>query len=301
LNVIVFADVLLPVFLVGASGFALGRLTRIGSESLVKVVFYILQPALIFQALFTGVVVGDTISTTILFVLLFHVTLVATGSLGQLALRWDERKNLAMLLSLSFNNTGAYALPILLFAFGKQGLALGVVYLVAHSVLQATLAVGIASWRRGSSLLSSAKSILTVPWIYAVILAVILRSAGVTIPNALTRSLDLLSSAAIPMQLVLLGLQFSEVRLASVFREAAPIALVKLVAPPLIAVGLAAILGIHGLILGVLLVQASAPTAINSLLLAIRYDCRPDLVAAIVLLTTVGSVLTIGLLLSFIT
>jgi len=98
-----------------------------------------------------------------------------------------------------------------------------------------------------------------------------------------------------------LGLELPGVRLERVSREAAPIALAKLVLPSLVAFGLAAALGLHGLLRAVLLVEASTPTAINFLLLALQYDRRPDLVAGRVFLTTAGSAVTftLPLLLSF--
>ena len=95
-----------------------------------------------------------------------------------------------------------------------------------------------------------------------------------------------------------MGIELSWVKLGSVFRLAAPITLAKLLIPPLLAWGLTAALGIGGLLRAVLIIQASTPTAVNTLILALRYKRRADLVAAIVLLTTVGSLITIGILLS---
>lgn len=295
----IFLNVLLPIFLVGGVGYALGRLTRFEPEPLTRLVFYVLGPALIFQSLYTNAVSGGEISRTVLFVVLLHVILLGAGLLGPRVLGWDRERQAATSLCLSFNNAGTYGLPVLLFAFGERGFALGIIYMVAHIALQTTLGVGVASWKKGMSLATLSLNVLKVPWFYALGLALVLRATAVALPTPLARPIDLLAQAAIPMQLVLLGIEFSRVRLEKVLRQAAPIALTKLILPPLLAWGLTALLGIHGLLRAVLIVEGSTPAAINSLLLALQYDRRPDLVAAVVLLTTAGSVLTIGLLLVF--
>jgi hypothetical protein len=110
---------------------------------------------------------------------------------------------------------------------------------------------------------------------------------------------DLLASGAIPLQLILLGLQLSQVHIGAVLQEAIPIAAAKLALPVLIAFGVSTALGLGGLARNVVLVQASTPAAMNSLVLALHFDRRPELVAAVIFLTTICSCLTVGLLLRY--
>lgn len=291
-------DILLPVFLVAGSGYAIGRLLRLDPQPLTKIVFYLLTPALIFHSIYTRTVVGGEIGTVVLFVVILHLTLIALGMAGTRIIRLNEDLRIAMTLSLSFNNVGNYGLPLLLFAFGEPGLAIGVIYMISHIMIQATLGVGIAAWVKGRSLLSYVNTLLSVPWVYPLAIALLLRVTTIAIPAWLARPIELLAQAAIPLQLLVLGVELSRVKLGSLFQLAAPITLVKLIVPPLLAWGLTEALGIGGLLRAVLIIQASTPTAVNTLILALRYNRRPDLVAAIVLLTTAGSLITIGILLS---
>lgn len=48
----------------------------------------------------------------------------------------------------------------------------------------------------------------------------------------------------------------------------------------------------------VLIVEASTPAAVNSLILSLQYNRRPDLVSPVVFLTTIGNLATMGALLS---
>ncbi|MCI2425884.1 AEC family transporter [Candidatus Acetothermia bacterium] len=291
-------NILLPVFLVAGSGYGIGRLLRLDSQPLTKIVFYLLTPALIFHSIYARRFVGGEVGTVILFVIILHLTLITLGMIGTRIMRLDEDLRIATTLSLSFNNVGNYGLPLLLFAFGEPGLVLGIIYMVSQITIQATLGVGLAVWSKGRSLLTFITALLSVPWVYAFIIALLLRTTAVIIPAWLIRPIELLAQAAIPIQLLVLGVELSWVKIGSLFRLAVPIALTKVIIPPLLAWGLTAALGIEGLLRAVLIIQASTPTAVNTLILTLRYNRRADLVAAIVLLTTVGSLITIGILLS---
>lgn len=291
-------NIILPVFLVAGSGYTIGRVLRLDPQPLTKIVFYLLTPALIFHSIYTHTVAGGEVGKVILFATILHLALIALGMIGARIMRLDDNLRIAVTLSLSFNNVGNYGLPLLLFAFGEPGFALGVIYMVSHAAMQATLGVGIAAWSRGRSLRTFINVLLSVPWVYALIIALLLRMTAVAIPAWLARPIELLAQAAIPLQLLVLGVELSGVKLGSVFQLAVPVALSKLLIPPLLAWGLTTALGIDGLLRAVLIIQASTPTAVNTLILVLRYERRADLVAAIVLLTTVGSLITIGILLS---
>jgi len=98
--------------------------------------------------------------------------------------------------------------------------------------------------------------------------------------------------------LLLLGVQLAQVKITSVLPRATVVAGLKLILPPLLSWGLTAALGIHGLLRAVLIIEGSTPTAVNALLLALQYDRRPDLTASILLLTTVGNLVTMTVLLT---
>ena len=77
-------------------------------------------------------------------------------------------------------------------------------------------------------------------------------------------------------------------------------ALTKIILIPILGILFALLLGTQALVRDTLLLSACLPTAINYLLLAVRFDARPDLVGGIVLLSTLASPFTIALVLWFI-
>ncbi len=290
-------DVIVPVVLVAGAGFLFARLTRFDVTPLTKLSFYVLAPAMIYHSLQHASISEAMVLNVGLFVFLVHGALLLLAGLGVRWTHWDGDTRVSAMMSLSFANCGNYGLPILLFAFGEPGFVLGIVYMVAHQVFQIVFGVPLASWRRGMSLPALTRQLLTVPWLYAVILGMAARAASFELPAAVGRGVELVADALIPVQLLLLGMALAGAKLGRVARQAAPIAIAKMIAPPLLAWGTAAALGLTGVLRAALILEASTPTAINALILSLQYNRRPDLTASVVLLTTIGGVGTTALLL----
>ena len=293
----VLINVIVPVVIVAGAGFAFARLARLDGTLLTRLSFYILTPSLIFHSMLKNSVSMTDLADAAVFVLIFHGLLTLVAFVGVRRTGWDGDTKTAAILSFSFNNCGNYGLPVLLFAFGEAGFTLGVVYMVAHMLYQIIVGVGLASWRKGMSARDVLLTILRVPWLFAFVLAVVVRLFSFELPVVFARPVELVAGAAIPVQLLLLGMSLSRVRIGNLFRKAIPISLAKLVIPPLLAWGMTAVLGLDGLLRAVLILQASTPTAINALILSLQYNRRSELTASIVLLTTLGSLGVTSLLL----
>jgi predicted permease len=295
----ILVNVIVPVILIAGAGYLFARLTKFDVAPLTKLSFYILTPALIFQSMQSSSISGTTVVHVGLFVLLVHGVLLALAAVAVRWTGWDADTKASTMLSFTFSNCGNYGLPVLLFAFGEPGFALGVVYMVAHQVYQIVFGVGVASWRRGMSLFAVAMKLLGVPWLYAIVLGLVARATSFELPLAVARPIELVAAAAIPVQLLLLGMSLARAKVGRLMRQAVPVSLAKLVVPPLLAWGLTAALRFDGLLRAVLILEAGTPTAVNALILSLQYNRRPELTASVVLLTTLGGVATTALLVWF--
>lgn len=292
----VFLNVLFPILVVAAIGYILGRTGHLGSAELAKLNFWVLSPALIF----TGLLEND-ISLTVFLdygVFILAISLLLIGAALVMA-RWgrlDLDAQSALGLGLILPNTGNYGLPLLLFAFGDSGFALGVVYLSVSTLAMSTLGIVVASWG-GARWRDSFLNVLKTPLFYAVVLAIGARLGGIELPLFVMRPLQLLADAAIPAMLLLLGTQLVGVQLG---RRRTLIGLgtaVRLGLAPVLAWGLTLLLGFSGLTQSVAILQASMPTAVNAVVIATVYDRDPRLVSSVALATTIASVGTLGALL----
>jgi hypothetical protein len=207
-----------------------------------------------------------------------------------------RRERMAIVLTSAISNNGNMGIPICFFAFGEIGLALGTLYYVVASFLNNTLGVAVASAGK-ASLAMAFRNSLQVPVLYAAVAGLLLNQMGGEIPTPIFRAVDLMANAAVPGMLALLGVQLRASPLlqgqAVIWRSSA----VRLVASPLLAVGLCAVLVIGGIERDVLILQAAMPTAVMGAVLATEYDTAPQLVAAVIFMTTLLSMGTLSVVL----
>jgi predicted permease len=166
-------------------------------------------------------------------------------------------------------------------------------------VLAAPIA-GMTSGTRGNPLLQ----VLKMPQIYAALAGLLARAVGLNLAGeghdlitALFRGVALMSDAALPLLLLLLGMQLAQ-GVAVEQRGLTTLAVVlRLLISPLLAYGLARLLGLSDLSMRVVVLEASMPTAVNMVLYSLEFDARPGFVAGVVVVSTVLSLATLALLL----
>ena len=293
----ILLDVILPVFLVGGCGYLVGRSVRAEPAILIKILFYLTGPALVFRSIYMSEIsLSSAISIGLFVVLLQGIMFGISRLIGRLR-GWDGDTQASGTLVLTFANAGNYGLPVLLFAFGEQGFALGIVFVLISIMTQATLGIGVASWHKGMPWYRGIAQIPKAPYLYAFLLALLLRAAPVDLPLSVFRAVDLLASAAIPGQLLMLGIQLSRVRLHHFGGDSILLSVVKLTVPPLLGWGLTSLLGIDGLLRSILIVEAGMPSAVNALILATNYRRNTELAATTVFVSTILSLGTITLVL----
>ncbi len=295
-------DVMVPIALVAGCGFLVGRSIRSEATTWAKLLFYVLGPALVFQAIYRSEVEWGRVATIAAVTVGVHgVMLILSRVLGRMC-GWNEDTQATGSLVLTFPNCGNYGLPVLLFAWGEPGFALGVVFVLVSLLLQGTLGVAVAAWRKGDCWYGSLGRVARAPYLYAFVLAWVLRQASISLPIGIHRAVGLLADAAIPCQLLMLGFQLSRVRVRQfreVGRTAVELSLIKLLVPPMLVWAAAVVLGIGGLVRAVLVIQAAMPSAVNAIVLTANYNRQNALASSTVLVSTGLSLFTITLLLGW--
>jgi predicted permease len=98
--------------------------------------------------------------------------------------------------------------------------------------------------------------------------------------------------------LILLGMQLTELRFRGHIGAALAAGFIRLVVSAFLAVVVAAAMGLSGVTRQSMIVEASVPTAVFALVLAQEFDCQPQLVTAIIFVTTIASMLSLTVLLA---
>ncbi|HEX4993247.1 MAG TPA: AEC family transporter [Rubrobacteraceae bacterium] len=299
----VFAQVLLPIMVVVASGYLLQRRLELDLHSVNRVSLYLLSPALIFSSLVQSrIEVSETLRISA-FMTLFVVSIGALTWLVALLIRLDSIDRAALMLCAMFMNAGNYGLPAARFAFGQEGFDRAVLFFVVQAILAQTLAIYIAGAGHGDRR-GGLVRLLRMPQIYAVLAALAFRLGGVRLDpmgggilNDVFRGVDLVGDAAVPLLLIILGLQLAETgRISEGPKVALGTALRLGLSVPL-AVGLSYLLNLDELSTKLAIMLSSMPTAVNVIILAIEFNVRPRFVSSVVVVSTAASVFTLTLIL----
>jgi predicted permease len=293
-----FANNLLPVLALGAAGFLLGSTLSIDSRSLGRVSFYLFSPVLVFNLLIHNQLpLGEMARTTGFCLTVFTAISALTLFIGWL-MRLDRLALTAVVLTASFANTGNYGLPLVSFAFGEDALAHATLYFVTTSILFNTVGVLIASLGH-LDLKQAALGMLKVPTVYAVILAALLNQFQIVPPLPLERTIGLAADGAIPLMLILLGVELSRVEWSHSLRPLGLSVGLRLLVGPLIGFLLAIPFGLQTAARQGNLLETAMPAAVTNTVLATEYKLDSSLVTAIVFISTLLSPLTLTPLLVY--
>ncbi len=288
----IFVQNILPIFIVAGIGFLLVRYLKADVQTLSRVTLYVLTPCLIFEVLVTSGVSADEFGRLTLLAL---GTILGIGLIAWLVtrvLRLDRVMTSAFIVVVMFANGGNFGLPLTLFVFGQEALARATIYFVVSVVLTYTIGIFLASSGRrsfGEALLS----VLKIPNIYATATAIIVILTGVATPSFLMRPIKLLGDAAIPVMILVLGMQLE--------RAAKPVGLrlvglavgLRLVVSALLGLLLAQFLALGAAARQAGVLQSAMPVAVVTTVLAVEFEVEPGFVTSVVFLSTILSPLTL--------
>jgi len=270
-------SVIAPVFLVAAIGYGWNR-AKLPYDSAFITTFAInvSSPCLVFSALtrlhLSGSVMGE--------MALAATACIVLAGLLSIPFMLAARLPVSVYLpSMAFPNAGNLGLPVCLFAFGEEGLSLGVLFFAVMSVSQFTLGPALASGRFDPG------QMIRTPSIHAVWLAVLCQLTGFAPPQWAANTTTLLGNCAVPLMLLALGVALSKLQLSGALRALSMSAL-RLVLGFGVGLLVCWAMGLTGVTRGVVLLQSSMPVAVFNYLWALRYDNRAEDVAGMVLGST---------------
>lgn len=302
-------EILLPVFGLIFAGFACRRRGVLGPNSaseLNRFVVWLALPALLFDTMAHATwrqlyqpafVATFSIACISVFVLILATRLLSGRHLADASV--DA-------IAASYPNTGYIGFPLGMIAFGQASLtpttiATILVACVLFAFAIVLIEIGLQTERTPHKLgLKVLGSLARNPLIVSPIAGVLFASLHVAMPPSAQTFLKLLAGAASPCALVSLGLFLAEKRPSGA--DAGGISLlltgVKLLGQPALAWWLAArLFGLSPMLVEMTVVLAALPTGTGPFMLAEFYQREAHITSRTILLSTVGSVVTLSLLL----
>jgi malonate transporter len=298
-------NVVLPVFLLILIGYVGGRAGKLGinaSTELNRFVVWLALPAQLFnfaansgwQSLWQpGFITAFLVSCLLAFALVLLVS-------------WHYGKDLAAAsfnaLSASYSNTGYMGIPLCALALGQEGLAPAIIstflVFVMFALATVLIEIGILSHKKSHEIvLRVIKSLCTNPLLIAPVAGLVWASSGLSLYDPIAQVISFLAGAATPCALVSIGLFLMQKT------DAAPaqvwgISFAKLIIQPLIAWVIAEpILELPDLWVTAIVILSALPTGTGPFMLAQYYKADGSIISRVVLITTIGSLMTLSLFL----
>lgn len=293
-----FANNILPIFLSAATGYLLSKRRSLNAETISTIIFYILSPCLVFDIITHSEIGGDTVIRLIIYTLAVLLGSALLAYVIGRALGLSRKLRIAIVLCVLLPNSGNYGLSLNLFAFGEQALTFASVFFVTAMALTYTVGVLVASMGQ-STPLEALKGLLKVPTIYATAFGVLFAWQSWQLPAVLERPVLLLSDAALPLMLVLLGIQLEQAQLQTRLKPLVVAIGSRLLVSPALGLLLVILLQIQGAAWQAGVSESAMPAAVTNIILATKYDVEPAFVTTTVFVSTLLSPLTLTPLLAF--
>ena len=280
--------IIAPLLISAAVGFVWARSGRpFDTRFVTRLIMDVGMPFLIVSSLATTDVERGALTDVGLAVVCLLAAMVLIGFLLLRLLRMDVR---AFLPSILFPNTGNMGLPLCLFAFGREGLSLGLVVFVTVSIVHFTFGVALVS---GSA--HPARFVAN-PIVWSTAIGAVILLADWELPAWVANTTDIMAGLTIPLMLLTLGVSLANLKVHAAAKSA-------ILAAARLGIGFgvgllaAHVFGLSGVARGVVVLQATMPVAVFNYLLAERYGREPDAVAGAVVGSTIASFVTLPLLL----
>lgn len=313
--------VIAPVLVMAGVGFLLGWFRVVEPGPIAKLYMNIFAPALALVNVVDARLTGEQFGQVVIFNMVCLAALLVLTRAASAALGHDRAMRGTFANSVVLYNSANYGLPVQELAFPKAEAVDGVHGSVIQPIVlivQSATAFSLGPFNAASNapgLLATLRRMALMPMIWALVLGMMLRSAGVTVEHLQTHvpmiwtPITYFQAALVPVALLSLGVQLSRVRIHGKVLNIALGSSLRLLVGPLVglAVGLAmrwlgglvgtgplaGLLSVSDPLLAILIVSISFPTAVFTSVLATNFRNHEDYAAATVFVSTVGSIITV--------
>ena len=281
----------IPVFTLVAVGYLFAHFRKISLASITEFTVYLAAPCLVFTSLAVKPLIPADIT-----VILGGAAgiLIGVATLSWVYARLFHFRSPGFFLPVLFMNAGNMGIPLALFAFGEPGLQRATLFYVVMASLHNSLGVYLLSGKAGW------REIFRLPLIYATGLGLLVNLSGLHVPAPFFEALRLLGFAAIPLMLVSLGYRLHSIHSLTWGHSIGGVFL-RMGGGFLAAFATVTLLGIEGVNRQVILLYGSLPSAVVNFILTEKYGQNPELAASIIMMGTLASLVTVPLVLHFIT
>jgi len=296
-----FTNPILPIFAILAIGYGMHRLKIfdvVAAQSINKFVFFVATPALIFSIVSKASISEfDSGALAIYFVGEMCIYL-GTFLFLHFKLGFDRKEALLLGMTSVFVNHVFFVLPIAERVYGAtavQPIAGIVLVDVVILFCGTVLAMDLMQTRKASPL-KVASLLVRNPFLIASLLGMMTWGFQSLIPGGLYTYAEFAGAAAAPASLFALGVILANNPLRPIGVAGWSVVAIKIVVHPLIVFTLAGIFAISPEWDHITLLVAAGPCGAMPFVIALQYGIRTELIAKVILISTILSLLTLSVL-----
>ncbi len=272
-------QVMAPVIFISLLGYIYARFRKAEPQVLSDIIIYLTIPALFFNSFYKNKLLLSELPAVFI-----TISAVMGGTLLLLLiLRRFFRLPVGLFLPAIFMNSAFVGFPIILLAYGPEGLTRAIAYDFINGLYIFSLGVFVVSRRKNFT------ELFKLPFLYAALLGLALNLSGLRLPAIFTNSIGMLGGITIPLALLMLGF-----RLGSTQIKSFTLPFLSSILRMGLGAGLAALcvwaLRVEPALGRVLIVMSALPSAFMGLVLAEKYKTDEDLVASSIALCTLLSI-----------
>lgn len=290
----ILTNALLPILAIVGFGFGLQRWRPMESHTLVTLNLYFFVPVYLFVRVLESTLSWWDIGQV---GVLFLLPVVALGLVfyffaSRAALPGDTIA--ALMVGGLFANCGNFGLPVAELAFGSKGGEVHAIIVLFANFSIFSLAYALLAMGKGHGA-AAILNYFRLPYFYCVLAGLLIRDTGLVFPEWARISAHTIANGLVPMALATLGAQLASRARWPRWSLLAPTLFVKLALLPIASFATVWVFGLWPWPGVVIVLAASAPTAINPLLLAMQLDGDSDTLSDCVFWTTLASAVTVSI------
>lgn len=291
-----------PLYIYIIMGFIAGRMLKVKQESITQMLFYIVNPVVIFHNISIAKITHSLLVIPVVFFLMCSFMCLLFYYLGKKI--WsDDTKNL-LAFAAGTGNLGYMMLPIIYAVFGQELIVVFFLLVVGMSFYENTVGFYVSAAGKYTAKDSLIK-VLKLPSIYSFLLAIIVSKLEIQLPESIgvfTKNISVMYSI---LGMMVVGLSVSNIQKLEIDVKLVGMCfLARFVAWPLLAFSLVLIdrylLNIYtDKIHQMFMVVSFIPLGVNSLIVATILNNKPEKITSALVITTVSTLFYVPLVIKF--
>jgi len=294
---------ILPIFILMGIGFLsrkMGVLQSGDERVLSSYVYYFALPALLLINLAETSFTGETLK----FMIAGVIPVLAVTFLYWIIkaiFRFSKDTLYLLILSTVFGSTAFFGIPFIMFAFPTdQGEHLAILSVVSISPVSVTIAITTLElyklgkttiWKGLNQVL---KKLSTNPLILSILMGILITFVGIEIPAPLSTSLHMLGSTTSIIAIFMLGVFLYGRRYIGIIK-AFELSFLRIIFLPIVALLTTKLFNLPDIERTVLVLMHSMPIAISMIILSERYGFFKDIIAALIMVSSIGAAVYLNL------